>query len=50
LTFSVVCLANSDDVDVDGLGMAVSDLVLGAAANRLAPSWGDPVREDALAT
>ncbi len=48
--FSVACLANADDVDVDGLSMDLADAVLGELADARAPSWADTLRDDALAT
>jgi len=46
--FSVACLANADDVDVDGLSLALADEVLRGVADMAAPSWADSVRDDAL--
>jgi len=48
--FSIACLSNADDVDVDGLSMAVADAVLGSAVDPDAPNWMQTVREDALDT
>jgi CubicO group peptidase (beta-lactamase class C family) len=46
--FSVACLANADDVDVDGLSLALADEVLRDVADMAAPSWAESVRDDAL--
>ena len=48
--FSIACLANADNVDVDALAMALADTVLEGVADPAAPSWADSVRDDALAT
>jgi CubicO group peptidase (beta-lactamase class C family) len=47
--FSIACLANAGDIDVDALSMALADLVLGDQGDPEAPSWAETVREDALA-
>jgi Beta-lactamase len=47
--FSVACLANADNIDVDALAMALADAVLGRTVDQAAPSWADTYREDALA-
>ena len=47
--FSVACLANADDVDVDGLSMDLADAVLGDLGDSPAPSWAETLRDDALA-
>lgn len=47
--FSIACLANAGDVDVDSLSMALADLVLGDQADQQAPSWAQSVRDDGLA-
>ncbi|MGA0604278.1 serine hydrolase domain-containing protein [Caulobacter sp. KR2-114] len=46
--FSVACLANADDVDVDSLSLALADTVLRDVADLTAPSWADSVRDDAV--
>ena len=47
--FSVACLANADDIDVDGLSMATADAVLGDLADLSQPSWTGTIRDDGLA-
>jgi CubicO group peptidase (beta-lactamase class C family) len=47
--FSLACLANADNVDVDGLALALADEVLEGAADMTALSWAASVRDDALA-
>ena len=48
--FSIACLANADDLDVNGLSVEIADAVLGDLANLSGPSWVDTVRDEALAT
>lgn len=48
--FSVCALSNADDVDVDGLCIALADQALAALIDRRAPSWAETFREDALAS
>jgi CubicO group peptidase (beta-lactamase class C family) len=47
--FSVVCLANRDGVDLEQIGVAVADLVLGANAHLEEPPWTEAFNDEALA-
>ena len=48
--FSVCALTNADDLDVDGLCIALADQALAALIDRREPSWAETFREDALAS
>ena len=47
--FSVACVANADDIDVDKAGIALADAVLGGNADLSAPSWAQTLSADGRA-
>jgi CubicO group peptidase (beta-lactamase class C family) len=47
--FSIACLANVDDLNVDALALAAADMVLGSAADWSKSDWRQTVRTDAVA-
>lgn len=47
--FSVACLANADDIDVDAIAMALADRVLGRYCDRAQPSWAQTLSADGRA-
>lgn len=46
--FSICALANAEDIDVDGLCIALADLALAGLADPRAPSWAETLRDDGL--
>lgn len=46
--FSICALANAEDVDVDGLCIALADLALAGLVDPREPSWAETLRDDGL--